>query len=98
MLRATSSWEADRLLIELSQRDGHFVESGVHLTEHGVWLVLSGGEALPGVATSQDFNPLFYGGDGIQVELAFRDGFDHFFTEHQVVHVLRGDQDTLISG
>lgn len=85
-------------LIELAESQGHFVQAGVHFAEDGVRLVFAGGEALSGVAAGQDFDALFYRGDGIKVELAFRNRFDHLFAQHQVVHIFRGDQDALISG
>ena len=84
-------------LIELAESQGHFVEARVHFAEDGVWLVFSVREAFTSVAASQDFDALFYRGDGIKVELAFRNRFDHFFAQHQVIHIFRRDQDALIS-
>jgi len=74
------------------------VEAGVHFAEDCIGFVFSGRQALAGVSTGQDFDALFDRGDRIKVELALGYGFDHFFAQHQVVHVFRRDQHALISG
>jgi hypothetical protein len=43
LARIKTAEKSKRGLIELSQRDGHFVEAGVHFAEDGVGLVFSVG-------------------------------------------------------
>src|ERR1700689_681691 len=85
-------------LVELAEGQGHFVEASIYFAENRVGLVFSGGEALAGVAAGEDFDALLYRGNGIEVELALGHGFDHFFTQHQVVYIFRRNQYALISG
>jgi hypothetical protein len=98
LLRVRTVEDSKKDLVELSQGKGHFVEAGVHFAEDCVGLVFSGGEAFTGVAACENFDALFNRGDGIEMELAFGYGFDYFFAEHEVVHIFRGDQHSLVSG
>ncbi len=76
-----------RRLVKFSQGQRHFMKARVHFTEHGIRLVFSGREPLTGMASRENFDSLLDGGHGIKMELALGDGFDHFFAQHQVVHI-----------
>src|SRR5271154_2174345 len=97
MWRTASSWDPEKRLVELSEGYRHFMQAGVYFAEDGVGFVFSVGEALAGVASRENFDALFDGGDRVEMELAFGDRFDYFFAQHQVVHIFRGYQDPLIS-
>ena len=65
-------------LLKLAKRGCHLMQPRVHLREDAARLEFAAGAAFAGADAGEDFDSLLDGSDGVDVESALHNRFDHF--------------------